>query len=161
MLPLLLFAAISAGNIKAHIDFLASDLLEGRETGSRGYGVAAEYVATQFEALGLEPSFQPVRFRTATIDAANCTMRLGDQTFAHKKEVLFRPDFTRTVRDAEGDVVFVGFGLRNDYATMDVHGKIVARLSGAPPNFGAGSLPVGALPAADRGPAKSLPNNAR
>ncbi|HEX3110461.1 MAG TPA: M28 family peptidase [Thermoanaerobaculia bacterium] len=135
MLALLLFAAISAANVKAHIDFLASDVLEGRETGSRGYDVAAEYVASEFEALGLEHSFQPVRFRTAMIDAANCTMRLGDRTFAHKKEVIFRPDFTRTASDAEGDVVFVGFGLKNDYATMDVHGKIVAMLSGAPPNF--------------------------
>ncbi|HEV8435260.1 MAG TPA: M28 family peptidase [Thermoanaerobaculia bacterium] len=135
MLALLLFASISAANVKAHIDFLASDVLEGRETGSRGYNVAAEYVASEFEALGLEHSFQPVRFRTAMVDGANCSMRLNDQTFAHKKEVIFRPDFTRTTSDAEGDVVFVGFGLRNDYATMDVHGKIVAMLSGAPPNL--------------------------
>jgi Zn-dependent M28 family amino/carboxypeptidase len=135
MLPLLLFAAISAANVKAHIDFLASDVLEGRETGSRGYDVAAQYVASEFEALGLSPSFQPVRFRTATVDGANCTMRLGDQTFAHKKEVIFRPDFTRAASDAEGDVVFVGYGLKNDYATMDVQGKIVAMLSGAPPNL--------------------------
>lgn len=135
MLPLLLFAAISAGNVKAHIDFLASDVLEGRETGSRGYNVAAEYVATELEGLGIEHSFQRVRFRTAMIDAANCSMRLGDQTFAHKKEVLFRPDFIRTASDAEGDVVFVGYGLKNDYAMMDVHGKIVAMLSGAPPNL--------------------------
>ena len=135
MLPLLLAAAISAANVKAHIDFLASDVLEGRETGSRGYDVAAEYVSSEFEALGLERSFQPVRFRTATIDGANCSMRLNDQTFAHKKDVLFRPDFTRTASDAEGDVVFVGYGLKVDYATMDVHGKIVAMLSGAPPNL--------------------------
>jgi Zn-dependent M28 family amino/carboxypeptidase len=135
MLALLLFAAVSAANVKAHIDFLASDVLEGRETGSRGYNVAAEYVASELEALGLEHSFQPVRFRTAMVDGANCTMRLGDQTFGHKKEVIFRPDFTRTASDAEGDVVFVGFGLKNDYATMDVHGKIAAMLSGAPPNF--------------------------
>src|SRR5438309_11300554 len=86
MLPLLLAAAISAANVKAHIDFLASDVLEGRETGSRGYNVAAEYVASEFEALGLEHSFQPIRFRTAMVDGANCSMRLGDQTFAHKKD---------------------------------------------------------------------------
>src|SRR5947209_1068683 len=85
MLPLLLAAAISAANVKAHIDFLASDVLEGRETGSRGYNVAAEYVASEFEALGLEHSFQPIRFRTAMVDGANCSMRLGDETFAHKK----------------------------------------------------------------------------
>ncbi|HEY2094197.1 MAG TPA: M28 family peptidase [Thermoanaerobaculia bacterium] len=135
MLPLLLAAAISAANIKAHIDFLASDVLEGRETGSRGYYVAAEYVASEFEALGLAPSFQPIRFRTARIDGANCTMRIGDQTFAHKKDVVFRADFARTSSDAEGDVVFVAYGLKGDYATVDVRGKIVAALTGAPPNL--------------------------
>ena len=135
MLPLLLAAAIAAGNIKAHIDFLASDALEGRETGSRGFNVAAEYVATELEALHLEHSVQPIRFRTAMVDAPNCSMRIGEQTFGHKKEVIFRPDFARTASDAEGDVVFAGYGLRNDYATMDVHGKIVAILSGAPPSF--------------------------
>lgn len=135
MLPLLLAAAISAGNVKAHIDFLASDVLEGRETGSRGYNIAAEYVASEFEGLGLERSVQAVRFRTAMIDGANCSMRVGDQTFTHKKDVIFRPDFTRAISDVDGDVVFVGFGLKNDYAMMDVHGKIVVMLSGAPPNF--------------------------
>jgi hypothetical protein len=135
MLPLLLAAAISAANIKAHIDFLASDVLEGRDTGSRGYNVAAEYVASEFEALGLAPSFQPVHFRTAQVDGPNCTMRIGDQTFAHKKEVLFRGDYMRRSSDAEGDVVFAGYGLRNDYATIDVHGRIVAVVSGAPPNL--------------------------
>jgi Zn-dependent M28 family amino/carboxypeptidase len=135
MLPLLLAAAIAATNIKAHIDFLASDVLEGRETGSRGFSVAAQYVATQFEALRLEQSVQPIRFRTAMVDAPNCSMRLGDQTFAHKKDVIFRADFARAISDAEGDVVFAGYGGKNDYATMDVHGKIVAILSGAPPSY--------------------------
>src|SRR6202012_4469436 len=66
---------------------------------------------------------------------ANCSMRLGDQTFAHKKDVIFRPDFTRTASDAEGDVGFVGYGLRNDYPTRDVQGKIGAWLGAAPPNL--------------------------
>lgn len=135
MLPLLLAAAIAATNIKAHIDFLASDVLEGRETGSRGFSVAAQYVATQFEALQLEQSVQPIRFRTAMVDAPNCSIRLGDQTFTHKKDVIFRADFARASSDAEGDVVFAGYGGKNDYATMDVRGKIVAILSGAPPSF--------------------------
>ena len=40
-------------HIRAHMEFLASDLLEGRGTGSRGYQIAAEYVRTQFEEMGL------------------------------------------------------------------------------------------------------------
>jgi hypothetical protein len=41
--------------IRAHMTFLASDLLEGRGTGTRGYRIAAEYVAAQFELAGVEP----------------------------------------------------------------------------------------------------------
>jgi hypothetical protein len=128
-------AEISPAGIKAHIDFLASDLLEGRETGSRGFEIAARYVAAQFAALGLEPSFQPIRFRTAIVDGAHCTMRVGDKELIHRKDVIFRADFTRTASDVDADVVFVGFGLKNDYATIDVRGKIVMILSGAPPNL--------------------------
>src|ERR1700757_133305 len=55
--------------LRAHMEFLADDLLEGRGTGTRGQEIAAKYVATQFEAVGLEPAgvknsyFQPVPLR--------------------------------------------------------------------------------------------------
>ena len=42
--------------LKADVEFLASDNLEGRDTGSKGYAVAADYVASQFRAIGLEPA---------------------------------------------------------------------------------------------------------
>lgn len=60
------FAAVRPHAIRAHMGFLADDLLEGRRTGTRGYDLAAHYVAAQLEALGLEPAgtggsyFQPV-----------------------------------------------------------------------------------------------------
>lgn len=41
--------------IRAHVEFLADDLLEGRNAGTRGHEIAARYVATRFRALGLEP----------------------------------------------------------------------------------------------------------
>src|SRR5258708_32423093 len=44
-----------AEKIRAHVKFLASDLLEGRGTGQRGGDIAAEYIATQFELFGLKP----------------------------------------------------------------------------------------------------------
>ena len=43
--------------IRAHTQFLADDLLEGRGTGTRGYQLAANYVAAQFTGLGLAPAF--------------------------------------------------------------------------------------------------------
>ena len=45
----------AAQRVRAHVEFLSSDLLEGRETGSKGLEIASSYVASQFRALGLEP----------------------------------------------------------------------------------------------------------
>ena len=61
-----------ARRVRADVEFLASDHLEGRDTGSRGYAIAADYVASQFRAIGLEPAgdkggwFQQVPFRRAS-----------------------------------------------------------------------------------------------
>src|SRR4030081_2703680 len=49
-------AVIDPENIRAHVKFLASDLLEGRGTGQRGGEIAAEYIATQFALDGLKPA---------------------------------------------------------------------------------------------------------
>ncbi|HEU4520436.1 MAG TPA: peptidase M28, partial [Thermoanaerobaculia bacterium] len=48
-------AEFRADAIRAHMTFLASDLLEGRGAGTRGYDIAASYVASQFEAAGVLP----------------------------------------------------------------------------------------------------------
>src|SRR5258708_29669272 len=47
---------INPENIRAHVKFLASDLLEGRGTGQRGGDIAAEYIAAQFALDGLQPA---------------------------------------------------------------------------------------------------------
>ena len=64
-----LLQRITAEGLRAHVAFLADDLLEGRGTGTRGYQLAADYVRAQFEEMGLKPGggngtyFQRVRFR--------------------------------------------------------------------------------------------------
>ena len=66
----------AAQRVRADVEFLASDLLEGRDTGSKGYDVGAAYVASQFRAIGLQPGgtdggwYQQVPFRRATHSAA-------------------------------------------------------------------------------------------
>ena len=45
----------SPERFRAHVVFLADDLLEGRDTGSRGHEIAARYVASEFESYGLDP----------------------------------------------------------------------------------------------------------
>jgi Zn-dependent M28 family amino/carboxypeptidase len=49
-------AHITANALRGHVSFLASDLLEGRDTPSRGLNIAAEYIASQFRRMGLEPA---------------------------------------------------------------------------------------------------------
>ena len=56
---------ISAESMRGHLTFLASDLLEGRDTPSRGLDLAAEYIAGQFRAIGLEPAGNEGYFQTA------------------------------------------------------------------------------------------------
>src|SRR3954468_22498361 len=71
--------------IKAHVDFLADDLLEGRDAGTRGHEIAARYVATRFEALGLKPGgpngswYQ--RFPLATYSLESAEVTIGGAKF--------------------------------------------------------------------------------
>src|ERR1700685_1429906 len=57
---------ISAQSLRGHLSFIASDLLEGRSTPSRGLDVAAEYIAAQFRRAGLEPVGDDGYFQTAS-----------------------------------------------------------------------------------------------
>jgi hypothetical protein len=58
-------ASISADSLRGHLSFIASDLLEGRATPSRGLDIAAEYIAAQFRRVGLEPVGDDAYFQTA------------------------------------------------------------------------------------------------
>src|SRR4051794_33728991 len=65
----------------AHIQFLADDKIEGRNTGSEGYRQAARYVAGKFESFGLKPGGvsgyeQPVKFETRTLVEAESSVAL-------------------------------------------------------------------------------------
>lgn len=77
---------ISAASMRGHVSFLASDLLEGRATPSRGLDIAAEYIAAQFRRAGLEPAiadgyFQPAPFVTLEPEknGASFDVAAGDQ----------------------------------------------------------------------------------
>ena len=56
---------INASSLRGHLSFIASDLLEGRDTPSRGLDLAAEYIAAQFRRAGLEPIGDDGYFQTA------------------------------------------------------------------------------------------------
>jgi len=136
-----------ARRIKADVEFLASDYLEGRDTGSRGHAIAADYVASQFRAIGLEPAgekggwFQQVPFRRATYaQPPKLTLTVGGKPIAleQAKDAALRPSVTSKSRKLSAGFVFVGFGLKDrrygfdDYRGLDVKGKIVVALAGTP-----------------------------
>lgn len=84
---------ISADSLRGHLSFLASDLLEGRDTPSRGLDLAAEYIAAQFRRAGLEPVGDDGYFQTANWvvkapDAESFTLEIkaGDETYRVRKD---------------------------------------------------------------------------
>ncbi len=60
--------AISAADLRGMLSFLSSDLLEGRDTPSRGLDLAAEYIASEFRRDGLDPGGDDGYFQTALFD---------------------------------------------------------------------------------------------
>jgi hypothetical protein len=143
-----LLQRITVDGLRAHMAFLADDLLEGRGTGTRGYQLAANYVRAQFAEMGLKPAgvgasyFQNVRFRKIELvrDKSSLTVQHNGstRTLTIDKDYVMGGDPLSADTTAEGQVVFVGFGVSapefgyDDYAGIDVRGKIVAALYGAP-----------------------------
>ena len=138
-------AAIRPEAIAAHVRFLADDLLEGRRSGERGHAVAERYVAAQFEALGLRPAgehggwLQEVRLREKRADPARSALSVaGGPALRPFEDYLPGADASRTEVDIDAPLVFVGYGIRapelghDDIAGIDVGGKIVVWLQGAP-----------------------------
>ena len=147
-----LLQRITAEGLRAHMAFLADDLLEGRGTGTRGYQLAANYVRAQFEEMGLKPAgvggsyFQNVRFRRIELlrDKSSLVVKPKNgstRTLTIEKDYVMGGDPLSADTTAEGQVVFVGFGVSapefkyDDYEGIDVRGKIVAALYGAPPKM--------------------------
>lgn len=143
-------AQIRPEAIRADMRFLSDDLLEGRGTASRGYQIAARFMAEQFESMRLEPAgdagtfFQRVPLRSMKADAKATSLTLirngKPETLAFGKDFLAGADPVRRETSIEAPVVFAGFGVTapeegyDDYKGIDAKGKIVALVFGAP-NF--------------------------
>ena len=136
-----------AQRVRADVEFLASDELEGRDTGTRGHAIAADYVAAQFRAIGLEPGgdkgnwFQQVPFRRASFDTApRLTLTIGGKPveLVQGTDAALRPSATARLLRQNAGFMFVGHGLKDvrlgldDYRGLDVRGKIVVVLAGTP-----------------------------
>ncbi len=140
----------STARMRADLEFLAGDLLEGRGTGSRGGDIAAAYIATQFAIAGLKPLGQngsymqnvPLTGLTTQPESvlqivpkqgAAWSMRYLDEWVANDLSL-------QTEETIDAPLVFVGYGIHapdqnwDDYAGLDAKGKVVVALVNDPPS---------------------------
>ncbi len=134
--------------LRAHAEFLADDRLKGRETGSPEFDIAALYAATRFAEYGLEPGaggsyLQPVTFVESRVDGTSFTARRngGTAELRYVDDYLMLGNLNSERIAVNGQVVFAGFGIHapdlgiDDYAKVDVRGKVALIVSGAPAWF--------------------------
>lgn len=122
----------------AHVQILASDSMEGRDTGSEGYRRAARYVVQQFERAGLKPAgrsgyYQSVPIRALRMKPEQSSISLVREGAAtplrinHQIAVTPRAGLPESV---DAPMIFVGYG--NDLAGLDLAGKIVVYFNATP-----------------------------
>ncbi len=144
-------ANIDPAKIRAHVQYLSDDLMEGRYPGLRGGELAAKYIATQFALDGLAPAgdngtyFQQINFVGMKAIAAETSFTLVPATGAPipltfaEDYVVFNSMLTPAA-DIDAPLVFVGYGATapefnwDDYAGADVKGKVIVCIVGDPPS---------------------------
>lgn len=129
---------ITISEIKAHIEYLASDDLEGRFTGSKGCEEAAEYISVEFESYGLKPLFEDDYLQSFPFIAG---LELGDNNYVQiineqkKTELKIEKDYITAPfsgsKEISGSLVFAGYGISapklnyDDYANINVKDRVV------------------------------------
>lgn len=154
IIPALFFLTLAAAQDResagkhwwSHVQYLASDSMEGRLTGTPGYQKAADYVADQFKADGLEPAgtngyFQPVKFDVQRIVASESSVRLmhGDafETVTLGEDAILGSRLPQP-KAVKARLIFVGYGLHipevgfDDFKDLDISGKIIIYMAGGP-----------------------------
>ena len=138
----------------AHIQYLADDKLEGRNTGSEGYRKAVDYVAGEFERFGLKPGgtdgyLQNVKFETRQLAEKDSSLELLREGKADPVKLGEEANLTArgdSPANIEAGMVFVGTGLHipeakyDDLAGLDLKGKIAVYVSSGGPKDIAGNL---------------------
>ncbi|MEM7740455.1 MAG: M28 family peptidase, partial [Pseudomonadota bacterium] len=133
--------------LKADVGYLASDALMGREAGEPGYDLAADYVAERFKTLGLEAVgdgnsfYQTITFHAIQSNLAGgavVSIAGGDEQIWEPNVDFIGASINPTAQLNDVPIIFAGYGLvsdahqRNDYEGLDVDGKVVLLIMGAP-----------------------------
>jgi Zn-dependent M28 family amino/carboxypeptidase len=130
-----------------HVEVLADDKMEGRDTGSEGLRKAEAYVVDQLKSLGLEPKgvngfYQPVKFVSRQIiekDSSLALVRDGTvQPLTLGDDAYFSTRVDLSPDEVKAPLVFVGYGLKiaekeyDDFQGLDLKGKVAVYLTGSP-----------------------------
>lgn len=139
---------VQPDEIKADIKYLADDKLKGRMPGTEGYQMAVDYVVSRLKSLDVKPAgenngwTQTVRLRKATIvNNASLSLTNSTDTLAVGKNISILPNPQFADISVEGSLAFAGYGISepklgyDDYAGIDVKGKIVVIVRGSPDQF--------------------------
>ena len=138
---LILSSEIKAADIKSHLEILASDKFEGRETGQKGNKMAASYIANHFESIGLpkigddNTMFQNVAF--TTVKWNETAMYINGVKHKHLWDYLAFPSKNQDIPFIGAtEIVFAGYGIQSDkysdYKEVDVQDKVVMVYAGEP-----------------------------
>jgi len=144
---------ITENSLQGPLEFLASDWMTGRETGTRGEYMASDYIASMFKTMGLKPGvnsgfltrsyFQNISFiQIRPGNRQECAIIRQDNDSRQQFNLQYSTDYniipgSQSI-ETEGQVVFVGYGIQdkklrhNDFKNIDIKGKILVRLYGYP-----------------------------
>ena len=136
-------AAITGADLRRHVAILASDEFAGRAPGTEGGDKTREYIAGEYERIGLQKVngsyFQTVPMVESTLNTEESFLQINGEALEYKVDTVY---WTKRVEEdvsfADSDMVFVGYGVVapeynwNDYEGVDVVGKTVVILVNDP-----------------------------
>jgi Zn-dependent M28 family amino/carboxypeptidase len=135
--------SITPADLKKHLVIIASDSLEGRDTGSPGQKKAAEYMVKHFKEYGLQPIATAADGTKSFLQKYNLYKKTWGDVYVKVggKKYEFNKDFYLNgildiPQEESSAVIFAGFGIQeasyNDYAKLDVKDKSVVIFEGEP-----------------------------
>jgi hypothetical protein len=131
-------ARVKSETIREITTALASDEMQGRGTAQPGGDKAARYIADRFAKMGLKPLgdsgtyLQPIKFRVQQ-PLPESSLKFGEESLKYGDDFVISPPYTGD-KSAGGSLVFVAYGLRDDFGTLDIKNKIVVLIDGPPKN---------------------------
>jgi Peptidase family M28 len=142
---------VNPDSIRSVMSVLASDRLEGRQPGTRGFALASSYVESHFKTMGLVPGVngksyvQPVLLKKAVAIEQGSSLTLGAgvsaETLVYGKDFMPHPYYYSAESSVKAPLIFVGYGIYapelkyDDYGTTNVNGCIVVYFDQAPAIF--------------------------